>query len=68
MSYARYGRDSDVYVFQTMSGFECCGCSLFPDGNFDCLGRAEMIGHLISHRNSGDQVPEEALERLRNEE
>lgn len=66
MSYCRWGRDSDVYVFQTNSGFECCGCPMFAEG-FSCSTREEMIGHLINHRNTGDRVPEEALERLRAE-
>jgi hypothetical protein len=27
MSYARFGK-SDVYIYETIDGIECCGCSL----------------------------------------
>lgn len=60
MSYCRWGWDgSDVYVFESSSGFVCCcgpGCeSKTPE---------EMIVHLASHRRNGGFVPAYAIEGL----
>jgi hypothetical protein len=30
VSYARFGGDSDVYVYTATGGIECCFCSLIP--------------------------------------
>jgi hypothetical protein len=64
MAYCRFGRDSDVYVFETEGGIECCRCSL-AGGTFEAGGAAEMIEHLLEHRTAGHAVPDEALVELR---
>lgn len=86
MSYARFGDNSDVYVFTSRSGLECCACIFQkrewvddPDrplfgGYLKPVGRivrttfksnTAMINHLLRHRKAGHEVPEYALDRLR---
>ena len=76
MSYCRWTRDSDVYVFSYNcqdpmycdpigKGFVCCSCNFNKDRNFLCKTRQGMIKHLIKHRNNGEDVPDYAFERLR---
>jgi|GEM_PF-1786803 len=69
MSYCRFWWDgSDVYVFESERGIECCGCKLpdHPPG-FTVQTPEEMIEHLMEHRAAGHTVPEYALEELRRE-
>lgn len=63
MSYCRFAWDgSDVYVFQSAQGFECCGCRF---GGCKTLGTPEeMIAHLALHRRAGHFVPEYAITGL----
>jgi hypothetical protein len=64
MAYCRFGRDSDVYVFEMEGGIECCRCRI-AGGTFEAGGAAEMIEHLLKHRAAGHAVPDEALRELR---
>jgi hypothetical protein len=76
MSYARFGWDgSDVYVFLNVGGyFSCCACALnrgdngapFPASE-EFGSTAAMLDHLEAHRAAGDTVPDDTLERLRDE-
>ncbi len=60
MSYCRFAwQGSDVYVFLSDQGFECCGCSLSK--TFTCGTPEEMIAHLGVHRRAGHFVPEHAI-------
>ena len=64
MSYCRFGWDgSNVYVFVSRRGIECCGCLL---GQPDLVTRSanEMIEHLEAHRAAGHTVPQYAMDRL----
>jgi hypothetical protein len=65
MSYCRFGPDSDVYVFASWQGIECCACRRFQ--SFTASDAARMLMHLKAHMANGDMVPDYALERLRNE-
>jgi hypothetical protein len=67
MSYCRFGRDSDVYVYEAENGIECCGCRLLDVAFFTAAGPGEMLEHLMAHRAAGHAVPESALEELRGE-
>ena len=67
MAYARFGRDSDVYVYEDGAGWECCGCSLSTDSITRTDSRSGMIEHLQRHITRGDKVPAEAIEELRGE-
>lgn len=64
MSYCRFAWDgSDVYVFESDRGFECCGCHL-RDGSFLAETPEEMIAHLAEHRRAGQFVPFNAITGL----
>jgi len=67
MAYARWGNDSDVYVYQmeledASRVFTCCMCEIEKD--FYCDTRQEMIEHLAKHKKAGDKVPGSAFQRL----
>ena len=65
MSYARFGKDSDVYVYESDYGWECCGCAL--ETSFTAESPQEMIDHLKEHQVEGHKVPQYALDRLKDE-
>lgn len=63
MSYIRLGeRNSDVYVFESSSGIECCDCLLQERFTSDGPG---MIGHLKKHRAAGHVVPKGVISAVR---
>jgi hypothetical protein len=68
VSYARFGADgSDVYVFTSSVGLECCGCIL--QAREDVFDSNEgMIAHLLTHIAAGHCVPDYALARLHDPE
>lgn len=54
MSYARFGDDSDVYVFTAAEGLECCGCILqarqyVEDSRHPLGGYLESVGEIVPH-------------------
>lgn len=60
MSYCRFAwGGSDVYVFPSSQGIECCGCKLGKD--FVTSEPEAMIDHLAKHRRAGHFVPPEAI-------
>jgi hypothetical protein len=68
------GVDSDVYIYEHVSGFiECCGCRLTnpdegEDFGFARLSTArEALAHLEWHVREGDMVPERAFDRIKEE-
>lgn len=66
MSYSRFGCDgSDVYTFQSESGFECCGCILSDNWSFKT--RSDLLAHLQTHVEAGHTVPRYTIERLEEE-
>lgn len=67
MSIIRFGeQDSDLYVYLSSRGWECCGCWFVCEGFIAApRTRDEMLRHLELHRCAGDVVPEVAFERLR---
>jgi hypothetical protein len=68
MSYARWGAESDVYVFGTGDRLICCECTLdVVDGSFICDTPLEMIAHLVTHVVAGHRVPYSAVGRLADE-
>jgi len=65
VSFCRFAWDgSDVYVFESQSGIECCGCKLGT--NFCTSEPEQMIVHLGQHRRAGHFVPEHAITGLWN--
>jgi hypothetical protein len=59
MSFARFGPESDVYVFPHVDGhFECSMCALGDTSVFRSKDAAEFVAHLEDHRKAGHKVPE----------
>lgn len=79
MSYCRWGKDSDVYVYgtafydkdkrRTVYPFVCQDCALDERAQLTFMAATayDMVSHLLEHREKGHLVPEDALERLREE-
>ncbi len=67
MAFARFGLDSDVYVYEdTRGGFVCERCPGVGQ-EYRCQTADEMLTHLLDHRAKGHRVPEYAIEELRTE-
>ena len=63
MSYCRFGWEgSDVYVYGSSSGIECCSCWLYGSWTGDTP--EAMIAHLAVHKQAGHYVPPSAIARL----
>lgn len=58
MSYVRFHwADSDLYVFGSVSGIECCGCRLVGmRGPWTYTDPAEFIEHVAAHERAGHVV------------
>ena len=73
MSYARFGPDSDVYVYSSECGYVCSWCTLQtePDPEYDdhfvTKSASEMIQHLEQHRAAGHKVPDYTIKELQEE-
>lgn len=63
MSYARFGKDSDVYLIKHVDGGWRCYCN--SNTKLDSLEDVEA--HLMNHQLRGDKVPKCTLERVREE-
>lgn len=60
MSYCRFGWEgSDVYVFESAQGIQCCGCKFGKE--FTTSEPEQMILHLALHRRAGHFVPDSAI-------
>ncbi len=68
MAYARFGRDSGVYVHDAPGAKrESSGCSLASHGLLVTDSRSQMVRHLRQHLENSDKVPEEVLRELEEE-
>lgn len=72
MSYARFGYDSDIYVYQSASETDdwvCCGCHLstptLASQHFST--RQDLLLHLHDHIAAGHKVPPYTTKRLQDE-
>lgn len=55
MSYARFGPNSDVYVYSDVSGYiACCGCLLGDREDFHSI--PEIVTHMGDHAAAGHKV------------
>jgi len=67
MAYARFGSDSDVYVYaDTSGGYTCERCPAIGQA-FHCSSATEMVTHLLAHRAKGQLVPDDAIGDLQRE-
>lgn len=64
MSYARFGcNHSNVYIFLSHRGLECCGCPLRVKP--ECFkSTRSMVNHLVDHMFAGHVVPEHVIHQL----
>ena len=73
MSYCRFGRDSDVYMYPSaLGGITCCSCKLSPvadDWRRDSqlFSYEDALAHLQEHLKAGHLVPQCAIDRLKEE-
>ena len=68
MSYARWGEDSDVYMYHHVNGFiECCGCDLEGGYSVVLQTRTDAVKHLMKHKKEEHKVPRYTIKRLRGE-
>lgn len=64
MSYARFGDDSDVYVFRSSTTWHCCGCKINNEPNVEFPSLEALAAHMIDHRAAGSQVPDYLFDRI----
>ena len=69
MSYARFTKDSDVYVYLDVGGYlNCCACALRGDYTSEKFYTThDMLDHLDRHVDENHSVPPETFEELRAE-
>lgn len=67
MAFCRFGKDSELYVFEAWEGFECMLCDLVGRRTFRAPDAAGMANHLLEHRAAGHRFRESALDELRME-
>lgn len=61
MSFARFGPDSDVYVYSDVGGYiACCGCILRDKWDYHSI--AELVAHMQKHVDAGNKVPDYLLD------
>ena len=66
MSYCRFSKYSDVYVYPTPDGkIVCDECILNPKWKYS--NAKEMLDHLKCHIQIGHKVPRKAIEKLETE-
>lgn len=64
MSYARWGSDSNVYVYEGSGGIVCCGCSLNENSQIYATARL-ALNHLEEHLKAGELVPNYTIEEIK---
>lgn len=66
MSYCRFGKDSDVYLYKHVDGgWTCCECELEAPIHSVSLPTAPQVAHhLEQHVAAGHKVPQYALDRV----
>ncbi len=65
MSWCRFG-EGDVYLYQSLSSYVCCMCSLPEvDLMFETQDLEEYITHIGVHRKNGEYIPSDVEDRIR---
>jgi hypothetical protein len=57
MAYVRFGRGSDVYVYEQAHSLVCLVCKLNESGTTITTTRSEMLRHMEEHRRAGIEFP-----------
>ena len=66
MAYARFGGDSDVYVYQSDT-WECSGCRINHEETQVFTTLKDLLEHLKDHEKAGHKVPEDCFARIDHE-
>lgn len=56
MAYRRFNRESDVYVYPTDRGVECCACTLGPPDFPTFFTITQIRDHFRNHEIAGDKL------------
>lgn len=66
MSFARFGAESDVYLYASVhGGVTCCACGLPDSPGVASLWSVEaVLEHLQAHRDADQMVPEGTVEAM----
>jgi hypothetical protein len=65
VSYARFSGDSDVYMYESVTGgIVCCACQIRKADFPSYSTRSKAIKHLHNHIKAGYKVPQYAIDRL----
>jgi hypothetical protein len=68
MAYCRFGDDSNVFMYGTLSSrIKCCMCMFGPKEPTEFDNPKEAMEHLMKHIDAGHRVPGEAVEKLKSE-
>lgn len=67
MSYCRWNKDCNVYLYASVYGGFSINVSVDPSLNEHLNTRAETIAYLIDLMNKGIKVPQQAIDRLTEE-
>ena len=68
MSYIRFAEDgSNVYIFPSDRGIECCACSLTTQ-MFVARSITEIEQHIAAHLAAGHHVPTSVIPEIRSDE
>jgi hypothetical protein len=65
MSFARFGEDSNVYVYESDRGITCCSCWLNNGDTVDFKTARLMRRHLIEHKMAGHFVLDQTFQEIR---
>lgn len=69
MAYTRFSPTSELYLYLTDHGYECCCCILADhDAPWPTFtSTADAIAHVTEHQAAGHQVPAGTIEALRHD-
>ena len=73
MSLIRRGGGSQLYIYATSTGFECCGCECISDLIIHLATKEELKKHILLHKEShhtiglvGDPLTYQSYDELLN--
>jgi hypothetical protein len=66
MAYARWGEESDIYLFRDGEGrWQCVQCDLLTPPATEVLPSIEAVAeHLLRHIDAGHAVPDHCIHRV----
>ena len=65
MSWVRWGNDSELYIFETVSGkIQCCGCPFDWPRSFEASSLEEIVSHILEHTAAGHRVPKDLINSI----